>query len=160
MEKIYGATGRNDGIQQIGRKRWEIFYGFGMDGEVGYNYRLTLEYKPTVHEVKQIIINQINTNTEEKILRGFVWKGKHVYLSTENQANFKAAYDLNMQTGGKMLPIKFKLGEDEEGSAVYHTFADMTEFSDFYVSAVAHINNCLRDGWDEKDSLDMLPYKE
>lgn len=115
MEKIYGASERRDGIQQIGRKRWEVFYGFGMDGGTGYNYRQTLDYKPTVSEVKQLIIDTINANTDEKILNGFVWKGIHVYLSSENQNNFKAAFDLNMQMGGAMLPIKFKLGEDAEG---------------------------------------------
>ena len=159
MEKIYGATERLDGIQQIGRRRWEIFYGYGMDGDMGYNFRLTLEHKPTVSEVRQIIIDQINSNTDNKILNGFVWKGVKVYLSQENQTNFKAAYDLNVQSNGSMLPIKFKIGEDENGNAVYHTFEDMEDFSDFYVSAVAYINQCLNEGWEEKDSLNMSHYE-
>ena len=159
MEKIYGATGRNDGIQQVGRRRWEVFYGFGKDGDTGYNYRQTLEYKPTVNEVKQLIIDTIDANTDEKILNGFVWKGVKVYLSQENQTNFKAAYDLNVQSNGSMLPIKFKIGEDENGNAVYHTFEDMEDFSDFYVSAVAYINQCLNEGWEEKDSLNMSHYE-
>ena len=159
MEKIFGASERMDGIQQIGRKRWEVFYGFGMDGDQGYNYRQTLEYKPTVSEVKQLIIDTINANTDEKILNGFVWNGIHVYLSRENQNNFKAAFDLNMQMNGTMFPIKFKLGEDVEGNAVYHTFADMEDFTDFYTSAVAYINQCLNEGWAEKDNLDMKPYE-
>lgn len=159
MEKIYGASERRDGIQQIGRKRWEVFYGFGMDGGTGYNYRQTLDYKPTVSEVKYLIIDTINANTDEKILNGFVWKGIHVYLSSENQNNFKAAFDLNMQMGGAMLPIKFKLGEDAEGKTVYHTFENMEDFTDFYTSAVAYINQCLNEGWAEKDSLDMSNYE-
>jgi hypothetical protein len=159
MEKILGATERRDGIQQIGRRRWEVFYGFGMDGGTGYNYRQTFEYKPTAKEVRQLIIDTINANTEKKILNGFVWKGIRVYLSTENQTNFKAAFDLNMQMNGAMLPIKFKLGEDENGSAIYHIFEDMEDFSDFYTSAVAYINQCLNDGWEEKDSLDMTHYE-
>lgn len=159
MEKIYGATGRNDGIQQVGRRRWEVFYGYGEDAGTGYNFRLTLEYKPSVQEIRQIIIDQINANTDAKILDGFVWQGVKVWLSQENQTNFKAAYDLNVQNGGKMLPMKFKLGEDADGVPVYHTFEDMTEFADFYVSAVAHINKCLTDGWEEKDALDMTPYE-
>ena len=159
MEKILGASERRDGIQQIGRKRWEVFYGFGMDGDQGYNYRQTLEHKPTVGEVKQLIIDTINANTDEKILNGFVWNGIRVYLSSENQNNFKAAYDLNVQTSGVMLPMKFKLGEDAEGNAVYYTFANMGDFSNFYMSAVEHINQCLNEGWAEKDSLDMSNYE-
>lgn len=159
MEKIYAATGRQDGIQQIGRKRWEIFYGYGKDVDMEYNYRQTLNYKPSPSEVRQIILDQINANTDEKILTGFVWNDVRVYLSQENQSNFKAAYDLNVQTNGGLLPMKFKLGEDEDGNAVYHTFTDMEEFGSFYMSAVAHINQCLNEGWQEKDSLDMSPYE-
>ena len=159
MEKIYGATERRDGIQQIGRKRWEVFYGFGKDGDTGYNYRQTLEYKPTVNEVKQLIIDTIDANTDEKILNGFVWNGIQVYLSAEKQFDFKAVFDLNTQKNGAFLPVKFKLGEDAEGNAVYHTFTDMEELTDFYTSAVAYINQCLNEGWAEKDNLDMKPYE-
>ena len=126
---------------------------------MGYNYRLTLDHRPGVHEVRQIILDQINANTDEKILSGFVWNDVRVWLSQENQTNFKAAYDLNVQSGGKMLPIKFKLGEDAEGNPVYHTFEDMEDFTNFYVSAVAYINECLNAGWSEKDGLDMSPYE-
>lgn len=159
MEKIFGATERRDGIQQIGRKRWEVFFGFGKEGDTGYNYRQTLEYKPTVSDVRKLIIDTINANTDEKILNGFVWNGIRVYLSAENQNNFKAAYDLNVQTSGAMLPMKFKLGEDEDGRAVYYTFENMGDFSNFYMSAVAHINQCLNEGWQEKDSLDLTAYE-
>ena len=64
-----------------------------------------------------------------------------------------------MQMGGAMLPIKFKLGEDAEGNAVYHTFENMDDFTNFYTSAVAYINQCLNEGWQEKDNLDMKPYE-
>jgi hypothetical protein len=33
-----------------------------------------------------------------------------VWLSTENQFNYKAAFDLATQTGGKSLPVTFKFG--------------------------------------------------
>ena len=159
MEKIYVSTGRQDGIQQIGRKRGQGFYGYGKDGEQEYNWCKTMDYNPTMSEVRQIIIDQINAITDEKILNGFLWNGIRVYLSQENQTNFKSAYDLNVQTNGSMLPMKFKLGEDENGNAVYHTFFGMEEFGEFYMSAVAHVNKCLNDGWQEKDNLDMSPYE-
>jgi hypothetical protein len=158
METNTGTSERYDCLQQIGRHRWELFYGYFNDGDTRFHFNLTFEYKPTLSEIRTIIIDRINAHTDEKILTGFIWKGTRVYLSVENQNNFKAAYDLNMQTGGALLPIKFKLGEDDEGNALYHTFEDMEDFSDFYMSAVAYINQCLNEGWMEKDGLDLTPY--
>lgn len=158
MEKVFGASERRDGIQQIGRRRWELFYGFGKDGDTGYNYRLTLEYKPTIGEIRQILIDQINANTDERILKGFVWKDHPVYLSSENQFNYKSAYDLALQDE-TILPIKFKLGEDTNGGVVYYTFETVDELKDFYTKAILHINQCLNEGWQEKDDLDMSLYE-
>lgn len=31
MDKIYGASIRQDGLQKVGRNRWDLFYGFGKD---------------------------------------------------------------------------------------------------------------------------------
>ena len=46
-----------------------------------------------------------------------------VWLSSENQFNYKAAYDLAVQTGGATLPVTFKFGTDEVPpiSGVRHT---------------------------------------
>ena len=91
------------------------------------------------------------------ILNGFVWNEKTVYLSSENQFNFKAAYDLAVQTSSQSLPITFKLGESN-GVPVYHTFEQMSEFTDFYTKAVAFINQTLAEGWAKKDSFDWSLY--
>ena len=116
--------------------------------------REVLGLHPNEKEERQNAINAINAATDEKILTGFSWNGKNVYLSTENQFNFKAAYDLAVQTNGATLPIKFKFGEDSEGNAVYHTFNSLNAFTDFYTSAIAYINRTLNEGWMEKDSLE------
>ena len=55
--------------------------------------------------------------------------------------------------------MKFKLGEQEDGTPVYHTFEAMTEFTDFYTSAIAFINQCLNEGWERKDSIDWSQYE-
>ena len=75
-----------------------------------------------------------------------------MWLSSENQFNFKVAYDVAVQTEGATLPIKFKLGEDEDGLPVYHTFKSMNAFSDFYTNALAFIIGALNEGWAEKDA--------
>lgn len=55
-------------------------------------------------DVKQAIIDDINARTDERIVSGFAWtpegaeESVSVWLSSENQFNFKAAYDLAVQT--------------------------------------------------------------
>lgn len=155
-----GAEKRQDQVIKIGVKNYLLIYGYGTDEDGnGYNFRKNYDHKPTKTELKEDITQLIDGITDSKILQGFRWNEVSVYLSTENQMNFKAAFDLNMQTGGLMLPVKFKLGEDTEGNAVYHTFENMDDFTDFYTSAVSYINQCLNEGWAEKDSLDMLSYE-
>ena len=162
QSKFYkvGAVKRQDQVIKIGVKNYLLIYGYGTDEDGnGYNFRKNYDHKPTKTELKEDITQLIDGITDSKILQGFRWNEVSVYLSTENQMNFKAAFDLNMQTGGLMLPVKFKLGEDAEGYAVYHTFENMEDFTDFYTSAVSYINQCLNEGWAEKDSLDMSSYE-
>jgi len=114
----------------------------------------------TIDIVKEAIIQDINRRTDAKILSGLVWKDKPVWLSQENQFNFKAAYDLAVQTDGATLPVTFKLGEAEDGTPVYHTFETMEDSTDFYTAAVNHIHQTVADGWTEKDGIDWTPYED
>lgn len=153
MEKRYGATERNDRLMKIGRNKWELIYGYGTDGVSGWTYRERFTRKPTMEEIKEIIIAQINRNVEEKILCGLVWKEMPIWLSTENQFNYKAAYDLAVQTSGQSLPVKFKFGTVE--APVYHTFTTLEELQEFYMTSLAFVQQVLDDGWQEKDTLDL-----
>ena len=111
------------------------------------------QHIPTRQEVVDTIHAHVNALTDRKILTGFQWQGHHVYLSTENQFNFKAAYDLAVQTAGATLPVTFKLGEDPDtATPTYFTFQDMQTFTHFYTSAIAFINQALNDGWQQKDA--------
>lgn len=89
-------------------------------------------------------------------MSGFVWRNMPVWLSSENQFNYKAAYDLAVQTGGASLPVRFKFGTDDNPQ--YHTFTDLQEMADFYTSAMAYVNTTLNAGWEEKDSIDWSVY--
>lgn len=150
-----GAEERKDQLVHIGKNNWLLIFGFCNDEEVGgYNWRKNYDHKPTKAELKTDLDVLVNSLTDEKILSGFVWNGNPVWLSTENQFNFKAAYDLAVQSKGAGLPVTFKLGEDESGNAVYHTFEELTEFTDFYTQSIAYVSDCLKDGWQEKDSID------
>ena len=113
--------------------------------------------KPTESEMKRMINGYYNRITDHRILQGFTWRGMPVWLSDENQRNYKAAYDLAVQTGGETLPVVFKFGTDEQ--PVYHTFGTMEELEEFYMSVYRHIEQCLADGWANKDAVDYGVYE-
>lgn len=163
MSKVFGLTER---YAPLRKETTRIVARYGKEQYDGNNstwyevYFNKNQYPVvTLQDIKEAIIADINSQTEEKILTGFVWQEKPVWLSSENQFNFKAAYDLAVQTQGQSLPMKFKLGENAEGEPVYHTFEDMTEFTDFYTQAIAFINQCLNEGWERKDSIDWTVYE-
>lgn len=149
MEKTFGATERHDQLIKFSKGAVLVF-GYGEEDGQGYDYRHRFGHIPTKDEVLETIVNHVNSLTDEKILSGFVWNGINVWLSTENQFNFKAAFDVSAQTNGAWLPIKFKLGE-RNGEPVYHVFDTMEGFTDFYTRAMAYIMQTLNEGWEEKD---------
>ncbi|MCC8146122.1 MAG: hypothetical protein LIO93_06730 [Bacteroidales bacterium] len=132
-------------VKQIWRVRWDI-------RETGSDTASWLEHdfdhKPEAGEIKEVIISWHNREIKNKILSGFVWRGIPVWLSSENQFNFKAAFDLAFQTNGATLPVTFKLGTNEE--PVYQTFETLDELTDFYTQAITHINKVLQEGWKAK----------
>lgn len=156
MEKTYGIESRHDQLIRFARTgktilQWGYFEG-EQDGEpTRYYYQHTFYVRPTSAQVVKFLTDFINQLTDEKILTGYVWNNMNVYLSSENQFNFKAAYDVAVQTGGAILPITFKLGEDADGVPHYYTFEDMATFADFYTGAIAFIQRTLAEGWVEKD---------
>ena len=107
---------------------------------------------PTLEEIKSIVISYYNKQVDEKILSGFKWKDMQIWLSNENQFNYKAAYDLAVQTNGKTLPIYFKFGD--ENNAIYYEFKTLEDITDFYIKSLSFIQTTLQNGWKKKDSID------
>lgn len=141
------------------RVRWDIQPYVNEEGESqGVTFvEKEFRHKPTMSEIKETILGWMNSQIDQRILSGFVWNDMPVWLSTENQFNYKAAYDLAVQTNGMNLPITFKFGDTE--NPVYHKFSTVSELSDFYVQAMAYINNQLAEGWQSKDSFDWSGYE-
>lgn len=141
-----------------------ISYEKVADGESNAFWHEVTFYKkkgiPTLEQVKQAVLEDINRQTDEKILTGFVWNDINVWLSEENQRNFSEAQRIAMFSPESIMPVKFKLGEDKEGNPVYHEFEEAGELTDFYLHAVAFINQCLAEGWMRKDNIDWSPYEE
>lgn len=114
-------------------------------------------HKPTIEEIQDFVVGVENDKIDSAILSGFEWNGMKVWLSSENQFNYKAAYDLAVQTNGASLPVTFKFGTTEE--PIYHEFATVAELTDFYTQAMAHVNSVLAEGWAKKDALDWGEYE-
>lgn len=139
------------------RNKWRIRWDVKTD-EDGVTTYAECEYnhKPAIEEVRQLIVSWSNQQTDKNILSGFSYNGTLVWLSAENQLNYKMAYDLAVQTDGATLPVTFKLGS--EAAPVYQRFANLSELDAFYRAVVAHIQNALQEGWSFKDSFDFSPY--
>lgn len=106
--------------------------------------------------MRQLITSWSNQQTDQAILSGFSYNGALVWLSAENQLNYKMAYDLAVQTNGATLPVTFKLGSEDV--PVYQQFTSLSELDAFYRAVVAHIQNALQEGWNFKDGFDFSPY--
>lgn len=141
------------------RVRWDFQPYVDEDGyELISFVEAELKHKPSLEEVKSLILTWKNGEIDKKILEGFVWNGMSVWLSSENQFNYKAAYDLAIQTNGANLPITFKFGSTDEPT--YYTFESVEVLSDFYIKAMTYINEQLVIGWQEKDSFDWSEYEK
>ena len=169
MNKVNGKKTSFAPIREDG-SRITICYGLKkLSGKLYEWLEVYLPKKQTstlsLQTVKDAIIADINARTDENIISGFMWTPRAggdaipVWLSPENQFNFKSAYDLAVQKQGATLPVTFKMGEQEDGTPVYHTFETMEDSTDFYTAAVNHIHNAVADGWLEKDGIDWSPYE-
>jgi hypothetical protein len=153
MDKIYGTTVRQDGLYKVGRRAYMLFYGLYTDDKGStYEYRHSFDHKPTWDEVKAVLIETINAQTKEKILNGFTWNDMKVWLSEDNQRNFM------MINNYGVYPLQMKINEAEDGSPIYHTFADANEFNDFSKLASQYVIETLYQGWTEKDQLDAATF--
>lgn len=159
MRKVEGNAGVplmecTNPVKNKWRIRWDV-----QEKENGSASYMEEEFyhKPTGEEIRTLVMSWYNSQTDAAILSGFTYNGAHVWLSTENQYNYKAAYDLAVQTGGETLPVTFKLGSDEHPE--YHTFNRLDELKDFYVKAVGFIQTVLADGWKKKDKFNLDLYQ-
>lgn len=138
------------------RVRWDI-QPKEDNGNIVTYMEEEFDHRPTDEEIKSLVIGWHNEQIDNAILMGMTYNGIQVWLSQENQFNYKAAYDLAVQTGGKTLPVIFKFGTDEK--PVYKQFATLNELSDFYNQAMTYIQNTLAKGWKNKDSIDLTKYR-
>ena len=131
-----------------------ISYGLKeIDGDKAEWYEVVFykkQGKPSFEQAKAAIIADINERVKAKIIGGFVWNDKPVWLSEENQMNFAQG----------VVPVTFKIGEQADGTPIYQEFSTKTELKNFVEACVAWKQQCLADGWQEKDGIDWTPYEQ
>lgn len=154
MKRVEGTSG----IKLIecvspARNRWRIRWDVQEreDGSASYMEEGFVG-RPHMDTIKSVITDWCNEQIDREILSGFLYEGMPVWLSSENQFNYKAAYDLAVQTGGATLPVTFKFGTDEVPQ--YREFVTLEELTDFYTKAMKHVQDTLSDGWRKKDAFD------
>jgi len=163
MSKVYGLR-KEFALVRLDASRTIIGYGLCQEDEEHATWHEVYFYKkmvgtPSFAQVKKAILADIDAQTDERILNGYEFTPDGadtpivVWLSRENQTNFSEAQRL------AIVPITFKLNEDEEQKAIYHTFADFDELDRFYKGGVAYIQQCLQQGWARKDAIDWAPYR-
>lgn len=143
--------------------RWiitvHIHLGQVQDGRVG-GVIVYHDGRPALEDIKRYVIEWHNQQINKEILSGHRWREMLVWLSPENQQNYKASFDLAMQFGGQggTLPLVYKFGS--ELKPVYHQFNDLEELKEFYLSTVVYVKDTLAKGWKRKDDIDWTPYEQ
>ena len=131
-----------------------VMYGLShTNGDMVEWYQIDFYKKkgyPDFEQVKDAILADINERVKNKIIGGFVWNDKPVWLSEENQMNFAQA----------VVPATFKIGEEEDGTPIYQEFTTNTDLKNFVEACVLWKQTCLSDGWQEKDAIDWEPYEQ
>lgn len=123
------------------------------------HYLFNKEYrgKPTIETVSDDVLNELNSECEKEIRECFKYNEFSVWLSLENQQNYKMLYDYFAKNSAK-LPLKVKL-YDENGIGEYEEFASFADYEVFYFSTIEHINQTLSKYWQIKDSIDWSVYE-
>lgn len=160
MQKIQGSKGVAL-IQCVNPKRnkWRVRWDVqeDEDGATAQWMEEEFDHRPTPEEVKRLIVEWYNEQTERNILEGFEWEGWPVWLSQTNQQNYQSSYNLAKHTAGRNLPVTFKFGTDEEPH--YHTFESVEELEEFYLATDRHIKTEVAAGWAKKDAIDLSAYE-
>ena len=99
--------------------------------------------------VKTAILNDINNRVKTAIISGFTYEDKPVWLSEENQLNFSQA----------VVPATLKIGEQQDGTPIYETFDTKTDLKAFNEACTLWKQQCLSEGYNEKDAIDWSPYE-
>jgi len=173
MNKLFGKTERFKLINTTGNRTVVSYDREDVDEENStwreVSFSKSHGDKPGIEQIRQAIIADIDAQTDDKILCGMEWKILHgddegkivkVWLSKENQENFKAKHDAALTYPQLVtFPITYKVSENNDKTPVYEHFQTIEELARFYLGGLDYIEQCLREGWMKKDTFDFSPYE-
>lgn len=143
----------------------------GHETDYAYWTEEWIKYKPTLGQVKNIILGNIDKETDYKIEHGFQWEipgqeevpdAEKEYLSISLDAETKldliAVYTLAALSQGANLPFTLKTGVIDDPK--YYTFTELSELTSFYTSAMKYVDDMYKEGWAKKDGNDWDAYQQ
>lgn len=133
-----------DPIKNVWRLRWDFRNGSFEEIEI--------RYKPTLDDIKKIIIDWYNKEISNEIIYGFRWKGMKVCLTKENQMNYMMFCD------NDLFPLNLKFGDQD--NPIYYSIQTKEELNEFKLEISKHIKECLQIGWSKKDNIDWSAYEK
>lgn len=172
MNKVQGKISEFAPIYQDA-SRVVVCYGYQEIDSENATWNEIYFYKKQISQlsfadIKKAIIADIDADTDEKILCGYEWTVLHgddegkvakVWLSKENQTNFKAKHDAAAAYPDRVtFPMKYKIAEDDDEKAIYEVFQSFEELVAFYLGGLAYIEACYQAGWATKDAIDFSVY--
>ena len=93
-------------IEALGNGEWAVRWDFkpklneqGEETGVNWYEEEIFFHIPEMDEIKEAVTNWQNRQTDAAILQGFRWQDMMVWLSMENQFNYKSVFDLASMTG-------------------------------------------------------------
>ena len=155
MNRVYGSKGAAAIVCVNPKKnKWRVRWDFRTEEDGSYTYmEESFDHQPSAEEIETLVTTWYNAETTKKIVTGFRWEGHQVWLTNENQLNYKVAHDLAVQTNGKNLPVVFKFDYN-----YYHQFSTVEELQKFYVAYTCYVQKTLQEGWTKKDGVDFNVY--
>lgn len=162
MEKRYGASCPQNGLEKIGTNRWAVFYGFGKDSEdadTGYNWYQTYNHRPTLDEIKADIIDAIKQESEYKLRYGLTWNGLTVEYTEERKSDLTGII-VGLQGGFMQFPIEINLGSSADGTPSVFTFTSPEQIGEVAAGIAAHKAAVSKAEWTAINELgEMEAYK-
>ena len=171
--------------------RWNIKKIIDDNGNDTYTYEEeAFSYPVTIVDVKNVITEWYNKQTNMSILHGFNWKDRQVYLSDENKFNYKAIIDeaarietsiaiwdkehpelagknhviendIEVPTGRPYTLLPITLKLGRDNSSnSFYVFETIGELQEFFSAGVQYLIGAYGQGWYKIATFDYAPYIE
>ena len=125
------------------------------------------EYDTVIlNDLRTKILAQIDDKTNQLITYGFVFMGKNIRLTLEDQHNYDGEYNLIkafIEDGipeSMIFPIYFKVWTNTDGSPVFFVMNNLVEMRNLISAGKMYIKDCLVRGWDIKNTIPTLTLNE